>query len=177
MMRATMCLLSTALLALAACQASESRPRFVSEQHHFSIVDLEPDGWTHKPDRGAVVFAGNADDGLEQNTIAIRGIRREGDWIRERTAERVVPATRRVLSALPEAKVSPPTTETRGAFACATFDLTFAPRGKDRRYARRHVTCVGTETVFHLLHTSPEGELHFTERVFDDIVASLREEA
>ncbi len=175
-MRALGCAVGIGLLALAACQA-DSRPRYLSEQDHFSIVEL--DGWTEKRERGSVVFVGSADDGLERNTIVIRAVPRAGEWVEERTAARVVPATSVVLEALPGAKVSAPAKLSRDRFEGARFELSFAPRGKDTRYERTHVVLVDDqgEYVYHVIHTAPQGDLHITAPIFDDVVASLREEA
>lgn len=172
MLRAT--LFGAAIAGLMACQA-DSRPRYVSEQDHFSIIELP--GWTEKRDRGSVVFVGSAADGLDRNTIVIRAVPREGDWVQERTFARVAPATTVVLEALPGAKVSAPTPLASDRFEGARFELSFAPRGKDTRYERTHVVLLGDLYLFHIIHTSPEGDLHYTAGIFDEVVASLREEA
>ena len=98
----------TALLQAAACQADD-RPRYHAEDDHFSIVAL--DGWAEKRERDTVVFVGPEREGRAQHTIAIRAVPVDGDWVERRTADRVIPATRKALEALPEATISAPTTK------------------------------------------------------------------
>ena len=167
--------LAVGLLWLVGCQA-EGGERFVSEEDHFSIREM--DGWTVKRDRGAAVFAGAAELGLGHNTIAIRSAPLQGDWVEDRTVQGVTLATAKVLEALPKAQVEPSTPVVISGFRGARFDLSFEPRSKKgQRYARRHVVLVGKRRLYHIVHTAPEGDLQYTAEVFDAVVSSLNEEA
>lgn len=175
MLRITM-LVAALGLATTACSGEElpgKRETFAKGRFAIQV----PDGWTTEREPGAVVFVGDEASALDRNTIAVRSVAREGDWVVERTAELVVPATAKALAALPGAEVTPATSLKVGDLVGAVFDVTYEPvAGNGERYARRHAVLVGRDRVFHLIHTAPVADLARTAASFDIAVKSLREE-
>jgi hypothetical protein len=170
--------IGSSLLALCVCFAAcqgESGDRKAYRDHGFSMAEL--DGWAEKTERGSLVFVGPEEIGLAHNTIAIRSVPVEGDWTDRRTAKLVIPATRKVVSALPGAELLAERQLAHKRFEGKAFDLVFEPRKKKgERYGREHVVLVGKKRVLHLIHTAPEGDLEKSTEVFDHIVDSIREE-
>ena len=163
------------LLALASCVVEGDSDRQVLSDRGFSMMPL--DGWTETTTRGDLVFLGPEEMGLQRNTIAIRSARKHGEWSKPRTPDLVVPATAKLLDALPGRRMSRAVPMRGNGLIGAAFDVSFEPRAKDgQRYSRRHVVLVGEKRVFHVLHTAPEGDLEYTAEVFDAVIDSLREE-
>jgi hypothetical protein len=163
------------LACLVACQVEDGQ-RSVSRNDHYSSI--KPAGWAEKRDRGSTVFVARAEGAWPRNTIAIRSVPVEGEWVEKRTADRVVQATAKVLAALPQSTMSKTALRmSDGRWASAVFDVTFTPSSKPGvRYERRHVVLVGRRYVFHVVHTAPEGALVGTADAFEAVVDSLREE-
>lgn len=175
--RVMMLVAAGALGALLGCQATDGTKRRVYAEEQFSIAALG-DGWEEARERGALVFYGPASDGLDRSTIVIRSVPRHGDWVDERTPERVVHATEVTLGALPKVQLGAPTPLARDGLRGAAFELSFEPEsGGGERYQRRHCVLVGPSRVFHVVHTAPAGELGLAASVFETVIGSIREEA
>lgn len=156
------------------CQ-SESYERHRPTDRDYSIRSL--DGWTERVHGEAVVFVGDPELGQERVTISIRDARlRASDVPDTSSTEVVLAGTRSVLEALPEVEMTTERTLRRSGFVGADYSLSFVPSGKQERYDRRHVVLVG-ERIYHVIHTAPAGQLVSTAAVFDEVVASLKEEA
>ena len=75
------------------------------------------------------------------------------------------------------AQVSGPVAVDKDGAAAFAFDLTWTPEGQGgARFERRHVVVIGRGRVLHLLHTGPAGSLADTQKDFDAVVATIREE-
>jgi hypothetical protein len=153
---------------LAACSTQdEAAPRYVAKQEHFSL--RPPAGWTAHRELGSVVFAREG----ATPTIAVRTAP-----LAKRDRAAIVPATAKVLRALPGATVSLPTEITLGGMTAVSFDVSYTPDPRSgARYDRRHVVLVGKKHVIHLLHPDRAGSLAGTAAAFAAAIASVREEA
>ena len=156
----------------AACAADV--PRYVARDDHFSIAPL--DGWRAERQLGSVVFVQDeVGEGAGAATIAVRSVPK--DWAERRSPELLLAATEKVLRALPGAQVSGPVKVDKDGAAAFAFDLTWTPEGQGgARFERRHVVVIGRGRVLHLLHTGPAGSLADTQKDFDAVVATIREE-
>jgi hypothetical protein len=126
-----------------------------------------------KRDHGSVVFVAPGESGV---TIAVRAVPIEGDWTDRRTPELVYPATEKVLRGLPEAIVREGSSVRTGSMEGMAYRVIFVPAGKRDRYERKHIVLVGTTYVYHLMLTGRAGRLGETEKLFEEVVGTLREE-
>jgi hypothetical protein len=157
------------LLAFAACQSEG--PRFTSEDEGCSFSELS--GWKTDRAKGSLLLR----DPDSRATIAVRAVAASGDWVEERTPALVNPAVRRVLGALPQARVEGPT-PVRAGLDGASFEVSFVPEGQQESYLRRHVVLYGEDSgrVFHIVLTVPEATAETGAKAFDRVVDSFREE-
>ena len=174
--RVTHALWAALLTALVtACQGSGSDgPRTTYEDDHVSLRALP--GWQARHEREVLVLVGPESAGLQDTTISIHSVPVEGDWVDPRTPETVIPATAKVLAALPQARLAPVRDAGHPRYRGQVFDVTFVPRGKQQPYQRRHAVLVGKSRVYHIWLTAPDGRLEPTAHLFSDVVASVREE-
>jgi hypothetical protein len=168
-------ILVAVILLAVSCQVDD-RPRYLSEEDHFSIAALA--GWNARRELGSVVFTHPDQPDV---TIAIRHAPLEAGAPDPRTARRVIDATATALLGLPGATVDGPTSLPHYDFTAARFDLTFAPpSGRGKRVIRRHVVLVAPSLrVFHVLLTAPSERRDAFEgalALFAGVVDSLREE-
>ena len=167
-------LVIAAALLVAACQDSDNSRtgplhRAVSDGVSFAKLD----GWTLERTRDAWVQT----DQASRHTIIVRSISRDG-WSEDRNPESVLPATETWLRSLPKAEVKGPTTFEHPAYRADAFELSFVPSGKrGQLYQRRHVVVFADDHILHVLHTGPEGELASSQKQFDKVVKSVREES
>jgi hypothetical protein len=161
-----------AVLVAAACGTPVAEPpdgpRYHAERERVSFV--APEGWTTGRERDALVFTSH------RNTIAVRSVPVEHDWVKTRAPELVFPATETYLRALPGATVSGSDAIRRAGFQGRVFSVTFQPRSAPTPYERRHAVLVGAKRVVHVVLTAPVGFLDETRAEFDAVIASLREE-
>jgi len=163
-------------LSMAACQGGGDNSRsgkiHVADQDHVSFAEL--DGWSLRHDRGTWVQVGQGE--RELSTISIRSVDRNG-WSEDRSPELVLPATETSLRALPSAQVHGPKDLDHPVYPASVFAVTFEPRSKKgKRYQRRHVVVFGDQRIFHVLLTAPDGAIENSQKPFDTVVNSVREE-
>lgn len=144
-------------------------------QHYNAMA---PKGWRTGVDQDVTVFAADFVNG-SRTTIAIRSAPRDGAWETRRSADAIVPATRKAIAGMAEVKTLSETVATSGdgVMSGTEFDFTYVPASRPGlRYERRQIVLVGAKRVFHILHTGRVGALDATDRSFREVVASLREE-
>ena len=163
-----------ALMAAGAAACAADVPRYVAKDDHFSIAPL--DGWRAERQLGSVVFVQDeVGEDTGEATIAVRSVAK--DWAERRDTAQLLAATEKVLRSLPGAQVSGPVKVDKAGAAAFAFDLTWTPEGQGgARFERRHVVVIGRGRVLHLLHTGPAGSLADTQKDFDAVVATIREE-
>jgi hypothetical protein len=160
---------------LVACAASEretrSDHRYENLEQGYSL-DV-PDGWKQSIDRASARFAPKSGG---KHTIVVRSAPKpEQIDGKSTTDEAVIAATRRVLAAMPSAKIEPAEPIPSARFATFRFALTFAPAGLKARYRRSHYVLIGSRHVFHVFCTVPIDE-QLDEEVLTNIVGTLEEE-
>jgi hypothetical protein len=153
--------------------AEDKRPRHHSDEDHVSVYS--PPGWEVQRELGSLVLVADPGGEAARNTISIRTAPVEGAWTERRTRELVLPATEKVLAALPSAKVSPPVELEVGGRAAVAYDVSWVPQGKKTRYERRHVVVFANDHVYHVMHTGPAAQFAKGKKVFDAVLASLEE--
>ena len=165
-----------ALCLAAAAGCGRGSDRFVSDELGFSIE--APDDWSPSVDRNTVVFSTERQPAA-RSTIAIRAVKLpHPDEPGLSQKQLVVGATERVLSGLPQTRVTGPTPLSHPSLHGVVFALSYTPPGHNERYDRRHAVLVGRDRkAFHVIHTAPQGQLSSSHDEFVDVVASLRQEA
>lgn len=158
-----------AIAILSACSTNELR--YTAVEDSFSIRDLP--GWPASRERESVVFRGPGP--LTETSVVIRSVAMENVRPHARERKGLVRATATVLAGLPVSVVSKARPGGHPELEGARFDVTFEPPGRSRRYQRTQVALVGERHVFHLMHTSPDGDLGKSADLFDQVVASLEE--
>jgi hypothetical protein len=149
-----------------------SGPRYTAATDFFSTRELP--NWQVKRDHGSVVFVAPDASGV---TISVRAVPLTGDWTTPRTAALVYPATEQVLRGLPHARVSGGDAVQTNAMEGRAYDVSFEPPERaGQRYDRKHVVLLGTKHLFHVLLTGKAGTLGDAMKIFDEVVATLREE-
>ena len=164
-------LLGAAVL-LSGCHTAEER--FTTKDDAFSMRQLS--GWAIQRIKGAIVFQGPSARGLTETTIVVRSVPLENVRPHAREEQGLSRATASVLAGLPNSNVSTAKPTGHADLRGVRYELTFEAPGKDVRMARTQVALLGEKRLFHLMHTAPEGALQATAVLFDEAVASLREE-
>ncbi len=155
-------------LVVAGCQGGQPDRMELADQR-VSIREL--DGWSAHRDHGATVLQRNDD----RVTIAIQASPLRASDHDESAADAVFHSAETIVRGLPEAKITGIEPLAQGQFEGRAFEVTFEPAGKREAYQRRHVVLVG-QRVVHIMHTGPAGSLGATAELFDEVVASVREE-
>jgi hypothetical protein len=160
-----------ALVAAAGCNRGEDR--FRSKEDGFSIAQLP--GWQADREKGSIVFRGPRELGMTETSIVIRAVPLDKVRSHARDRKGLTESIASLLGGLPASVVSRPLPSGHPTFEGTRFSVTFEPPGKSVRYARTHVALLGNDRLFHLMHTAPDGALTRSARLFDEVVASLRE--
>jgi hypothetical protein len=163
-----------ALAGLATSSCNRGQDRFRSEQDGFSIRAL-PD-WQADREKGSVIFRGPRAPGTAETSIVVRSVPLDRVRPRARDTGGLSEAVAGVLAGLPASVVSRPELSGHPRLEGTRYAATFEPPGKSGRYARTHVAVLGDAHLFHLMHTAPEGALDQSAALFDEVVASLREQ-
>jgi hypothetical protein len=159
-------------LTLVATGCQQEGNRFRSEPDACSFAELS--GWTAERERGDLLLR----DPDSAATIAVRAVPVTNDWVEQRKPTLVNPAVKKVLGALPQARLSGPVS-VRSSMAGTAFEVTFVPPGRREAYLRRHVVLYGDESgkVFHVVLTVPARSADAGVAAFEKVVDSFREEA
>ncbi len=155
-------------LSLVACSSGPDRTELTKEG--ISIVTLK--SWGQTRQRGTTVFR----DPKSRATIALRAVPFDGPEVGQRDLDRVIASTELVLKRLPGAKMTRASSLPREDVQARVFELSFVPKGKRKRYERRHAVLIGDNAIYHVWLTAPKGQLKARAKVFDQVVDSLREE-
>lgn len=167
--------LLVAIVVACACQVEDHPDARLFADDALSVAP--PAGWQITRQKDTLLFVGGSPADDARPTIAIRSIPVSG-WSEPRTADNVLPSVETVLRALPEAKVKGPVEIDQPAYRAVAYEVVFKPRGGGgRKYERRHVVVFSASHIFHAFLTAPAGTLANSRATFDEVLASLREEA
>jgi len=155
-----------------ACNAE--KPRFGAEDDGFSMRQLP--GWEITREKGAIIFLGPAARGQNETTIVVRSVPLAEVRPTAREESGLSHATANVLAGLPNSNVSRAKPTGHDEMRGVRYQVSFDPPSKERRFERTQIALLGQDRLFHLMHTAPEGALQTTAPLFEEVVASLREE-
>jgi hypothetical protein len=147
--------------------------RVASRAGRFGAV--VPAGWRLRLGQTDLTLTAGEPGHPRRGAVFLRTAPIEGDWSAKRTPELVIPATRKVIEGLPQARLGTTESLQPPGFSGAAFEVSFSTVD-GRRYDRRHVVLLGHRQVFHVVHTALSGHLGDTRADFDSVLATLREE-
>jgi hypothetical protein len=138
------------VLFAAACGQGTPTERFTFTEDHFSIS--APQGWALERHDGVVELKSG------KRSILVRTVPVQHSGALSRDPKNVLAATRVVLEQLPAGEVTGPSTIAAEGFVAASFEVKFQPAGQARVYQRQHAVLFGKKYIFHVIHTSLDGE-------------------
>ena len=164
-------LLPVLVLALSGCQTSSERLRIDNEPFSIQLMPT----WTAALENGSVVLR-QTDAPEDERFIVIRAVKKTDTHESVQSLSGLRSSVSEALSGLPDVVVSSAQDVSHQTMSGVRFDLSFRPPNRDSRYDRKQIALLGENHIFHIMHTAPSGATAKTDKLFDELVASLEEE-